>query len=116
MLAAMLLLPCVAQEWKHWGGDEGGTRFSRLKQINRSNVSKLKVAWTYHTGDMDAMFTMHPRFRANSGRASVEKRITLVRFTLMTCSKISSWNSSSLRMMPAALTRMSNFCVLPSSP
>ena len=51
MLAAMLLLPCVAQEWKHWGGDEGGTRFSRLKQINRSNVSKLEVAWTYRTGD-----------------------------------------------------------------
>ena len=40
-----------SQEWRYWGGDEGGTRFSKLKQINRSNVAKLKPAWTYRTGD-----------------------------------------------------------------
>ncbi|MBS1707183.1 MAG: pyrroloquinoline quinone-dependent dehydrogenase [Armatimonadetes bacterium] len=26
-------------------------RYSKLTQINRSNVKKLKVAWTYHTGE-----------------------------------------------------------------
>jgi membrane-bound PQQ-dependent dehydrogenase (glucose/quinate/shikimate family) len=46
-----LAIPLCAQEWRAWGGDEGGTRYSTLKQINRSNVAKLKVAWTYHTGD-----------------------------------------------------------------
>src|SRR5262249_52602586 len=38
-------------EWRAYGHDPGGTRYSTLDQINRSNVSKLKVAWTYRTGD-----------------------------------------------------------------
>src|SRR5258708_15129509 len=41
-----------AQEWPAYGGDAGQTRYSELKQINRSNVANLKVAWTYHTGDI----------------------------------------------------------------
>jgi quinoprotein glucose dehydrogenase len=40
-----------AQEWPHYGGDAGGTRYSPLKQIHRGNVAKLQVAWTYDTGD-----------------------------------------------------------------
>ncbi len=35
-----------------YGGDLGNTRYSILKQINRSNVTQLKVAWIYHTGDI----------------------------------------------------------------
>ena len=42
----------MAQEWRHYGGDAGGTRFSPLAQINRKNVSNLRVAWTYRTGDL----------------------------------------------------------------
>jgi quinoprotein glucose dehydrogenase len=38
-------------EWRVYGGNLAGTRYSPLDQINRSNVRKLKVAWTYHTGD-----------------------------------------------------------------
>jgi glucose dehydrogenase len=41
-----------AQDWQSYGGDPGGTRYSPLKEINRSNVAKLKTAWTYHTGDV----------------------------------------------------------------
>jgi len=41
-------------DWGAVNGDSGGSRFSRLEQVNRSNVSRLKVAWTYHTGDADA--------------------------------------------------------------
>ncbi|WP_043300968.1 glucose/quinate/shikimate family membrane-bound PQQ-dependent dehydrogenase [Pseudomonas sp. M47T1] len=40
------------KDWKHYGNDEGGSRFAALDQINRSNVSKLTPAWTYHTGDV----------------------------------------------------------------
>jgi quinoprotein glucose dehydrogenase len=40
-----------AQEWRFWGGDAGGTKYSTLDQINKKNVSQLKVAWTYDTGD-----------------------------------------------------------------
>src|SRR5437660_7944823 len=41
------------QEWRYYGGDAGGTRFSPLTQINRENVSRLIRAWTYHTGEID---------------------------------------------------------------
>ena len=50
----LLMSPGVfAQEWRSYGGDVGGTRFSTLRQINRSNVARLKRAWTYHMGEMD---------------------------------------------------------------
>ena len=42
----------VGQEWPFYGGGPGGSKYSRLDQIDRSNVSKLKVAWIYHTRDM----------------------------------------------------------------
>lgn len=38
--------------WAYYGHDAGGTRFSSLTQINRKNVASLKVAWTFHTGDI----------------------------------------------------------------
>ncbi|MDH0288182.1 glucose/quinate/shikimate family membrane-bound PQQ-dependent dehydrogenase [Pseudomonas sp. GD04087] len=45
--------PAHAQkDWAHYGNTEGGSRFAALDQINRGNVEKLKVAWTYHTGDV----------------------------------------------------------------
>src|SRR4051812_7625072 len=37
-------------EWRYVGGDAEGTRYSQLNQINRENVSKVGVAWTFHTG------------------------------------------------------------------
>lgn len=40
-------------EWPVYGADPGGTRFSELAQIDRSNVAQLKVAWTFRTGDID---------------------------------------------------------------
>jgi quinoprotein glucose dehydrogenase len=49
-----LLVSCAAwgQDWRFYGGDSGGTRFSSLQQINRQNVHALKRAWTYHTGEV----------------------------------------------------------------
>lgn len=37
-------------EWKNWGNDPGGSRFSPLTQINTANISRLKPAWTVHLG------------------------------------------------------------------
>ncbi len=37
--------------WPAYGGGPDGTRYSALDQINRSNVHRLQVAWTYDTGD-----------------------------------------------------------------
>src|SRR5438874_13708638 len=49
----ILCQTAVAQtvDWPNVGNDKGGTRYSPLNQINRSNVKSLKVAWTFHTGD-----------------------------------------------------------------
>jgi quinoprotein glucose dehydrogenase len=40
------------EDWPAVGRDPGGARFSPLRQIDRSNVAALQVAWTYHTGDL----------------------------------------------------------------
>jgi len=37
-------------DWRHYGRDEGGTRYSRLDQITPRNVDRLDVAWTYRFG------------------------------------------------------------------
>jgi quinoprotein glucose dehydrogenase len=42
----------AGEEWPYYGHDAGGMRYSPLTQINRENVSTLKVAWTFHTGDI----------------------------------------------------------------
>lgn len=47
-------------EWPTYGNDPGGTRYSLLTQVNRDNVSKIKVAWVYHTGDISDG-TKYPR-------------------------------------------------------
>jgi quinoprotein glucose dehydrogenase len=41
-----------ASDWPAYGRDPGGSRFSPLTQINRDNVTNLKVAWIYRTGDL----------------------------------------------------------------
>jgi quinoprotein glucose dehydrogenase len=50
-VAAISLHDAVGSDWPVYGGVSEGTRYSRLKQINRSNVKQLQVAWTYDTGD-----------------------------------------------------------------
>lgn len=44
--------PAAGGEWRFWGFDAGGTRYSPLKRINRRNVARLERAWTFHTGDV----------------------------------------------------------------
>src|SRR3569833_3841414 len=46
--------------WASFGQDQGATRFSKLNQINASNVSKLERAWTIHTGATTAQNEMTP--------------------------------------------------------
>jgi quinoprotein glucose dehydrogenase len=41
-----------ADDWPYYGHDAGGMRYSPLTQINRQNVASLKVAWTFHVGDI----------------------------------------------------------------
>jgi quinoprotein glucose dehydrogenase len=50
-LSASALDSTVA-DWPYYGGDAGGSRYSPLGGIDRSNVARLQVAWEYHTGDV----------------------------------------------------------------
>ncbi|UFN46919.1 membrane-bound PQQ-dependent dehydrogenase, glucose/quinate/shikimate family [Roseomonas sp. OT10] len=40
------------RNWEAYGNTSGGSRFAALDGINRGNVSRLRVAWTYRTGDV----------------------------------------------------------------
>jgi quinoprotein glucose dehydrogenase len=54
LLCIITTIPCLAVsagDWPAYGGNAGGDKFSSLNQINLKNVTKLKAAWTYHTGD-----------------------------------------------------------------
>jgi quinoprotein glucose dehydrogenase len=57
-LAALLALGPAARaggpaaDWPAYGGDPGGQRFTPLAEITRENVARLRVAWTYRTGDV----------------------------------------------------------------
>ena len=46
------LLGQANANWPYYGGDAGGMRYSLLTQINTRNVSKLKIAWVFHTADV----------------------------------------------------------------
>ena len=61
LVAGILALACASttrslaqssDDWPYYGHDAGGTRYSPLAQINRENVASLKVAWTFHVGDI----------------------------------------------------------------
>jgi quinoprotein glucose dehydrogenase len=65
-LLAMLLAAigiAVAQQgdvsWKDHLGGPSGSHYSPLKQINRTNVNRLEMAWSYDTGDATA-YTFSP--------------------------------------------------------
>ncbi len=63
--SGLLLFCClrlaIGQDWRSYAGDPGGAKYSPLKQINRSNVTQLKVAWAFHTGDVSDGKTLPQR-------------------------------------------------------
>jgi quinoprotein glucose dehydrogenase len=75
LLAAAGLLAAANGDWTTYGGDAGGTRYSALRQVTSENVTKLQVAWTYHTG------ALKPETELN-GKAAFEATPILVDGTL----------------------------------
>ena len=47
-------------DWARSHGDATSSRYSALKQINRENVKRLTVAWTYRSGDGKANIQANP--------------------------------------------------------
>jgi quinoprotein glucose dehydrogenase len=38
-------------EWRSYGGDAANSHYSRLTQINKDNVTQLRIAWEWKTGE-----------------------------------------------------------------
>ena len=55
-------------DWPGVGNDPGCMRYSRLDQINRENVARLKPAWTYHTRRARGPHGQDDRVHADRGR------------------------------------------------
>jgi quinoprotein glucose dehydrogenase len=53
------------QEWPFYGGDQAGTKHSSLTDINRDNVTSLRLAWEWSPGEvpMDAFSTRPGAFQ-----------------------------------------------------
>ncbi len=58
VVALSLLVSCKkhpnASGWSTYAGSKDGDRYSSDEQITPTNVSQLKVAWTYSSGDKDS--------------------------------------------------------------
>lgn len=60
--ATAVIAACTPSEdryagWTAYGGTAEQARYSSLNQINRANVQRLAVAWTFDTGETGAMQT-----------------------------------------------------------
>lgn len=55
--AALAAAPGDYRTWSAYGGGPEQIRYSSLRQINRANVSRLQVAWTYDTGEKGTLQT-----------------------------------------------------------
>ena len=62
LLAYLVVVPLASQdayaqygatggEWRHYGGDNGGTKYSPLDQINENNFEHLRIAWRWESVD-----------------------------------------------------------------
>src|ERR1035438_9394448 len=49
--------PPTSRDWRVWNGDSEGDHYSPLTQINRQNVSGLRVAWTFDTREPGGLET-----------------------------------------------------------
>ena len=59
LTAALASVLCHAQAYKSWadyGGSPDSAQYSALAQIDRGNVAKLQVVWSYSTGDDNKYF------------------------------------------------------------
>lgn len=79
-IGAALAASAEEAGWSHYGGDEGGSRYSAAKQISPENVDNLIPAWSFSTGDMAK------RDRKTMRRTSMQVTPILVGDKLLMCS------------------------------
>ena len=52
--------PLPADEWRYYGHDPGGRRYSPLRDITADNVSKLQRVWTHRMGEVERLPNVSP--------------------------------------------------------
>ena len=73
LLALALSAPLAAQstqgaDWRYWGGDAHGTRYSPHAQITGENFTRLETAWVWradnYSPEPDALLRATPIYAA----------------------------------------------------
>jgi quinoprotein glucose dehydrogenase len=62
---ALALACSTTLAWEHYGGDEGGSHYSALQQINRANVANLEQAWSFSSGEIEELPERRPMLGFN---------------------------------------------------
>ena len=72
--------PAVAagDDWRFYNGNAGATHYSTLAEITTRNVNRLRVAWTYDTGDIAEADGATPLFDMQSNPLVIEGRLYFV--------------------------------------
>jgi len=65
MFGALMLAGCAVQsadvEWRYYGSDPLGTKYSTAAQIDAANVAELQVAWRWRNPDDDLAESIRQR-------------------------------------------------------
>jgi len=85
LLSALVMLcwACVGAQsssdagWPSYGNDAGGTRYSPARQIDRTNVARLQLAWTYRTGALEQKTELIRKATFEATPILVENRLFL---------------------------------------
>jgi glucose dehydrogenase len=66
-------------DWTRYGGDAGATKYASLDQINKDNISQLRVAWRRQAVDASVstkvrplVFEQLPRNTPDDWRCSIQ--------------------------------------------
>jgi quinoprotein glucose dehydrogenase len=63
--------------WPNYGNDAGGTRYSASRQIDRTNVARLQLAWSYRTGAMQRETALKRKATFESTPILIDNRLYL---------------------------------------
>lgn len=68
----------AGDDWRVYNGNAGSTHYSTLSEITARNVNRLRVAWTYDTGDVAEEGDETPVFDMQSNPLVVDGRLYFV--------------------------------------
>src|SRR5213593_3568871 len=66
LTTAAVLEERAGDQWPFYGGDQAGTKYSPLTDVNRSTVSRLRIVWEWSVGEkaLEAFGTRPGNFQA----------------------------------------------------